>query len=640
MESVRNSHSYSPVANAPDIVQAEHTVLNQDTSYEGAAGRKSFASVDVQEIQNSSTSSPRVSKQTWSFIGAKRSDEKRSSTPNSSRSSAFFKTSSWTFEIVSLFVGLGAIVGIIAVLACFNGQALPKWPYDITLNALIALLATIANANMAVPLQSGLSQLKWIRFRAGRAPLSDMEAFDEASRGTWGAIKLLITARGGIFGSFGAVIAIVALAIGPFAQQIATYRMRTISIPETAFIPRSLNYTGALPGNSSSTGFVPILPMKAAVYNGLFAENNRPAAILPVACPTGNCTWNPFDTLAVCTECIDISSFMERWCNPSASSTNSSDLSTCGWRVPQGAVLSSAEEVFSMTSLLPSPYGNMPHSTIMRLIFMGTESQTVANALNPWALQCSLQGCVQSMNSSVINGAVTETVLSTKFNTTVVDMSKPAFDPEVGHTVYLTGSDNSTYLLSQGALLAMRGWFGTLFRNGSATRTSTAFNRTIDDDAVVVNLTVGISSGETFFDSDIVTAFYWNYYQYPSGLQMLMSDLASSMTTAFRSFMGAEPVVGTALATESYVHVRWGFIALPIAVVALTAMFLAAAMWRTKASGSKLWKSSALAMLFHGLDSGTREKFGRGGSLEEKRKWARGVRVQLDEGDSGSLLRD
>ncbi|KAK3062447.1 hypothetical protein LTS18_004034, partial [Coniosporium uncinatum] len=276
MESIHTSHSYSPVANAPDVIEAEHAVLNQDTSYGGAAGRKSFASVDVREVNNSGTSSRRMSKQTWSFHGAKRPDEKRPSTPTSSRSSPISKTSSWTFEIVNLFAGLGAIAGIIAVLAYFNGQALPKWPYDITLNALIALLATIANANMAVPLQSGLSQLKWIRFKAGRAPLSDMEAFDEANRGTWGAIKLLTTARGGIFGSFGAVIAIVALAIGPFAQQIATYRVRTISIPETATIPRALNYTGALLGNSSSTGFVPILPMKAAVYNGLFAENNRP----------------------------------------------------------------------------------------------------------------------------------------------------------------------------------------------------------------------------------------------------------------------------------------------------------------------------------------------------------------------------
>jgi len=109
----------------------------------------------------------------------------------------FSKTGSWTFEVISLIVALAAVASIVGVLAHFDGRALPDWPYDITLNALVALLATVANANLAIPLQSGLSQLKWIRFKAGRAPLADMELFDEASRGTWGAIKLLAKARGG-----------------------------------------------------------------------------------------------------------------------------------------------------------------------------------------------------------------------------------------------------------------------------------------------------------------------------------------------------------------------------------------------------------------------------------------------------------
>ena len=55
-----------------------------------------------------------------------------------------------------------------------------------------------------------------------------------------------------LFGSFGALIAIIALALGPFAQQIASYRVRTVENIEGAVIPRALNYTGALRGNSSS----------------------------------------------------------------------------------------------------------------------------------------------------------------------------------------------------------------------------------------------------------------------------------------------------------------------------------------------------------------------------------------------------
>jgi hypothetical protein len=103
----------------------------------------------------------------------------------------------WTFEILALAVAIGAVAAIIGVVFRYNGRALPDWPHDITLNALIALLATFANATISVCLASGISQAKWIRFKQGAAPLSDVEIFDEASRGTWGSLKLLVTARGG-----------------------------------------------------------------------------------------------------------------------------------------------------------------------------------------------------------------------------------------------------------------------------------------------------------------------------------------------------------------------------------------------------------------------------------------------------------
>jgi hypothetical protein len=111
------------------------------------------------------------------------------------------RNGTWTFEILALAVALGAVAAIIGVVNRYDGRALPDWPHDITLNALIALLATFANATMSVCLSSGISQAKWIRFKKSAAPLSDMEAFDDASRGSWGSMKLLATARGGYVGS-------------------------------------------------------------------------------------------------------------------------------------------------------------------------------------------------------------------------------------------------------------------------------------------------------------------------------------------------------------------------------------------------------------------------------------------------------
>lgn len=552
---------------------------------------------------------------------------------------------SWFLEIITILISWAAVGAIMGVLARYNGAALPEWPYYITLNALIALLATIATACMGVSLQSGLSQLKWIRFKESKAPLSDMEAFDEASRGTWGALKLLATTRGGVLGSFGATVAVVALALGPFAQQVVTYESRSVESPQGASINRALNYTGALPGKTSSTGFVPILPLKSAVYNGLFAENGRPGASLAFSCPTGNCTWDPYETLAVCQSCVDLSPFVQVFCSNDTTTSGEG----CGWQVPQGGRLDTSLDVFGMTSHVPAARGDAAHATIVRLVFMGTEAAHDggrAGEKRPWARQCVLSACVQTLASGVTNGVLEEKVVDEYVNTTVLDISGDGDDDGKDRNVYVASprSNSSTpYVLSIEAMLAMRGWFASVFATGSAIRNAAGFNRTViandsSSSAVVVNLTVGISSGETFFDSDVVTAFYWNYYEYADGLDMLMRDTATSMTVAFRSFQGVEAVRGRATSVESYVRVHWGFAVLPILTVTGAALFLAAAIYRTKRSRTEPWKSSALATLLHGLDEDARAQFEHSSSLKEEKYRARGIKVQLSQSDDNRTL--
>lgn len=107
------------------------------------------------------------------------------------------KAGSWTHEMVSLAVAFCLLGAVIGILAWFDQRSLPTWPYAITLNALIALLATLTNASLALPISSAISQMKWVRYRTGAWPLYDMEVFDEASRGTTGAAAMLFRRRGG-----------------------------------------------------------------------------------------------------------------------------------------------------------------------------------------------------------------------------------------------------------------------------------------------------------------------------------------------------------------------------------------------------------------------------------------------------------
>lgn len=448
--------------------------------------------------------------------------------------------------------------------------------------------------------------------------------------------------------------------------------MRAVNHSQNATIPRALNFTGALPGTTSPSkpslpslkdlsrhiiivilikilfsrllaGYVPVLPLKSAVYNGLFAENGRPGASLKADCQTGNCTWPAFDTLGVCYECVPLTSLMTKYCDGSPTG-NASD---CGWQVPQGAKLNGSHQVFSMTPYIPSATGDMPHSTILRLIFMGTEAAGgPPGNNNPWAQQCSLSACLQTVNATVTIGALSENVTHSFVNQTVVDTTTQPAGADLG--VYVSDknatSPSTAYLLGQDSMLSLRGWFTSVFAAGGATRTTNNSTMTINDRTVAVNLTVGISNGTTFFDSDIVTAFYWNYYEYPkgseNGIAMLMADVATSVTVAFRSLWGAEPVHGAAVSTESYIHVRWGFLVLPVLIVLGADLFLVGAIYQTQKTRTRPLKSSALAMLFHGLEDDTRARFGSTDSLQEKKRQARTVHVQLDEShDRGSVLR-
>lgn len=189
-----------------------HRRADSDASNHSVAPRQPVSSIESEEIVNESLVSP-FSPQTlvngsWhgqSTSSTEKHPEKTAehkvrdceASTTTSSSSNNLGGGSWTLEILSLLASISAIAAIVGVLAHFNGQSLPHWPEQITLNTLVALLSALATASIAAPLSSGLSQLKWIHFKGAHRPLTDMVLFDDASRGVYGAIKLLIFSRGG-----------------------------------------------------------------------------------------------------------------------------------------------------------------------------------------------------------------------------------------------------------------------------------------------------------------------------------------------------------------------------------------------------------------------------------------------------------
>jgi hypothetical protein len=103
--------------------------------------------------------------------------------------------------------------------------------------------------------------------------------------------------------STGALLTIMTIAINPFVQQIISYEARLVNVTE-ASIPVAINYntTGQVGGSLEAD-----LTIKAAIMNAVL-NIDATSSLFDVRpdCATGNCTWPPYQTLAVCSACNDL----------------------------------------------------------------------------------------------------------------------------------------------------------------------------------------------------------------------------------------------------------------------------------------------------------------------------------------------
>ena len=124
----------------------------------------------------------------------------------------------WSWEIVSLLFALALLIATIAIPAHYNDKVLKRWPYDISLNTIIAILSTFMRASMMLVVTELVGQMGWQSLRNPR-PVSDLHHFDNASRGIIGALKLFWNVPPRLAGIVAAIVIILSPAIAPFSQQ-------------------------------------------------------------------------------------------------------------------------------------------------------------------------------------------------------------------------------------------------------------------------------------------------------------------------------------------------------------------------------------------------------------------------------------
>lgn len=102
----------------------------------------------------------------------------------------------WLFELGCCVISVLLLAAIAGILYYYESKPKKEFWGEISLNTIVAFVATLCRAAMVIPIAEGISQLKWNSFASGKRALMDLYTFDQASRGPFGSMMLLFRTRG------------------------------------------------------------------------------------------------------------------------------------------------------------------------------------------------------------------------------------------------------------------------------------------------------------------------------------------------------------------------------------------------------------------------------------------------------------
>lgn len=118
--------------------------------------------------------------------------------PRSNKMTQLWNSWPWAFEAVALILSALQFMGMIGVLAYFNGRV-AQTSAIITPNTIVSVLSTGSKASLLSAAAGCIGQSNWLLFADQPRRLLDFEMVADASRGPLGSIRLLFsqTFRGG-----------------------------------------------------------------------------------------------------------------------------------------------------------------------------------------------------------------------------------------------------------------------------------------------------------------------------------------------------------------------------------------------------------------------------------------------------------
>ncbi|KAI0390152.1 hypothetical protein F5Y17DRAFT_83149 [Xylariaceae sp. FL0594] len=565
----------------------------------------------------------------------------------------------WVAESLGCSLAVLALIATVITLRLHEDKTLPEWPFSISINSLIAIFGVLLKAGATVALSEGISQLKWQWFEAGQRSLIDLDGFDAASRGPWGSFLLLFTWHGGAFrrpnrlwlyplslakfisnlqithlssyfAKFAAFLTVLLIAVDPFTQQIVQIvNCPQVSAADQAFVARTNGYY-AQGGHIGASEADIDSPMAASINTGLVNPPEHIPSLVSTGCKSGNCTFENFASVSFCRACEDISSQIQNMTGYDGSRN---------YTLPGDAdskygfpILSLYHQYSFRTSAI---YSETPRLLDLRLI---SHPEAYGGVGQPSAFHCSITLCVVTYSSSIVQGNLVESELSSVpmgFNLNMLDdqiaetevqgrglaffrlatsrtlrngTEKPCLPSDEENPGLLkvakgnidAAPDSSSVTTDNATATA---WYPTdcvwSFGQGSAYAIRDTLVQELDDLEMQATsgVTVGPLAAKNMWRNGTVDLAHINDY---------LQKLADVMTATVRNrgWHGRDEYArGNVVIVDSCLQVRWAWLAYPAALVGLTICFLTAMVIQgPRGSARRVWKSSILAPLFISMD--------------------------------------
>lgn len=389
---------------------------------------------------------------------------------------------------------------------------------------------------------------------------------------------------------------------------------------------------------------------------GSFMINNGSKYDISAFCPTEDCAWKPFDTLGMCSSCADVSHMLTFTCLEESGewrrsvnvNVNSTSVFSCGYflnatsdnpilmtgyTINGSASLDEPGEALLMTNLNlvdvntgvaywgGSINFKTPGFPLVDFIqVVAPDATSVYRNATPVARECVFRYCTKQITASYDAGNYSEYVISSTFDT-----GEP-FDP-------LVLDPNFSWDYYKTISITPLGSTRT-FTVPNVTSLSTIFSfqefspsyLSADNSSAVPLLRVRNWIGFT----PELFEYPHNPFAAPTAGETYIANMSTMITNAIRTYPGSYETVNGTGSIETYIHVQWGYITLPLTLVLLVFILLIVIILNHRKEDTLgIWKTSALASMANGLDESGKGTFESTHRLYDVFEHAANIKVAL-----------